>query len=254
MSEPRETPPKTGRFTLDTAVKLAILGLCVVLTVDVALRRLSPLAASAAPGVATRTRPPGTPTEAPLPNELLSLELAALKGDANAPVAIIAYSDFQCPYCRVFARTIWPELQRELISTGLAQFAFRHLPLDTIHPYARRIGAVAECARQLGKFWEFHDAAFERQKELATVDLGDLAASIGLQKPAVAECLGKNGAIDSVKRDSDEAASLGVRGTPTFFIGRVEPNGRVRVTQRLVGAQAVDSFRTAVASATATPK
>ena len=189
MDDQRVTSPGTRRLTLDTAVKWAILGLCLALTLDVAIRNLRPLWASEPPVVSERARGPVPPPEAPLPAEPLSLEMVALKGDSKAPVAIIAYSDFQCPYCRVFAQTIWPELQRTVIDSGQAQFAFRHLPLDSIHPQARRIGAGAECARQLGKFWEFHDVAFERQRELATVDLGDLAASIGLQKPAVLSCI-----------------------------------------------------------------
>lgn len=254
MNEPRLTSPQAHRLTLDTAVKCSIIGLCVVLMLDVAIRRLRPLWASDTPVATARTRPGAAPPEAPLPAEPLSLESVALKGDPKAPVAIIAYSDFQCPYCRVFAQTIWPELQRTLIDTGQAQFGFRHLPLDSIHPLARRIGTGAECARQLGKFWEFHDAAFERQRELATLDVGDLAASVGLQKPAVLACVEKSGSINAVKLDSEEAAKLGVRGTPTFFIGRVQAKGRVHVTQRLVGARAVDEFRRAVTLAAAKPQ
>jgi protein-disulfide isomerase len=253
MNEPRVTPPETRRLTLDSAVKYAIIGLCVVLMLDVAIRHLRPLWASETPVVTARARPPVAPEE-PLPTEPLSLEWVALQGDPTAPVAIIAYSDFQCPYCRVFAQTIWPDLQRAVIDTGQAQFAFRHLPLDAIHPQARRVGTVAECARQSGKFWEFHDVAFERQRELATVDLGDLAASVGLRKPVVLACADESQAIDVVNRDSREAARLGVRGTPTFFVGRVQADGRVRVTRRLVGAQAVEAFRSAVTEAAASPQ
>lgn len=249
MNEPRVASSGARRFTLDTAVKLAIIGLCTVLMLDVAIRHLRPLWASETPAVTVGTRPPVVPPEAPLPAEPLSLEWVALKGDPKAPVAIIAYSDFQCPYCRVFAQTIWPELQRTLIDTGQAQFAFRHLPLDAIHPQARRIGTVAECARQSGKFWEFHDVAFERQRELATLDIGDLAASIGLHRPAVLACADESQAVDVVNRDSREAARFGVRGTPTFFVGRVRADARVDVVQRLVGAQPVEVFLAAVTAA-----
>lgn len=108
---------------------------------------------------------------------------------------------------------------------------------------------MAECARRSGKFWEFHDLAFEKQRELGNLDPTDLAVAVGLEKPSSAACALDSQAADVVDRDSKEAARLGVRGTPTFFVGRVRSDSRVDVVQRMVGAQAVEAFRAAVAEA-----
>lgn len=203
------------------------------------------------PATARAIRPAASAARAepPLPSEPVSLEHAALKGDPAAPVAIVAFSDFQCPYCRVFAQDTWPALQKALVDTGKVQFAFRHLPLDSIHPQARRIAAGAECARQLGRFWDFHDSLFSRQKELGSADLSALAVDLGISKPAFDSCVAGDGPAALVQADSRSASALGVAGTPTFLVGRVGDDGRVRVTHRLVGAQSVDEFTAAVASA-----
>jgi protein-disulfide isomerase len=108
------------------------------------------------------TRTPVAAREArpapPLPTEPVSLDGAALKGSSSANIAIIEYSDFQCPYCAKFVRDTFPLLNRRYIETGKVLFAFRHLPLDNIHSLAHRAAENAECARQQGKFWEMHDA------------------------------------------------------------------------------------------------
>lgn len=189
----------------------------------------------------------GSRPEAPLPTEPLSLDEAAVKGDPDAPVAIVAFSDFQCPYCRVFAQTTWPDIQRELVDTGKVRFLFRHLPLDSIHPKARMLGTSAECSRRQGKFWEFHDYLFLRQKDLPLAEPAELGGAVGMDAAAFAACLASD-AADTVQADSATASRLGVQGTPTFFIGRVE-NGRLRATSRLVGAAAFASFEKAVSEA-----
>ncbi len=92
-----------------------------------------------------------------------------LKGDPAATVAIIAFSDFQCPYCRVFAQDTWPALQKEYIDTGQVRFAFRHLPLDSIHLQARRIAEAAECASRHSSFREIDMFDRLRIEELVLV-------------------------------------------------------------------------------------
>lgn len=181
------------------------------------------------------------PPPAPLPAEPLSLANAATMGNPGAKVAIIAYSDFQCPYCGVFARDTWPALQKEYVNTGKVIFAFRHLPLDSIHPKARQIAEAAECARRQGRFWPFHDRMFQKQKTLAAADVGEEAISLGLMLKEFSGCLDGAGRTQ-VLADSEGGEELGINGTPTFFIGKVEADGRVRVTHRLVGAQSLPAF------------
>lgn len=188
----------------------------------------------------------GARQEPPLPTQPVSLSGAASIGSEDAPVAIITFSDFQCPYCRVFALDHWPQVKRELVDSGRARFAFRHLPLDSLHPQARRIATSAECARRQDLFWPFHDLLFDNQAALATADLGSMASSIGINEPSFTSCLNTPEAAAIVAADSSGASALAITGTPTFLVGRIESDGRVRVVRRLVGARDVDAFKLAV--------
>lgn len=255
MDDPQARRQASGRG-LQGWLELIAIVLITAVAVALLYRLIRP-AESAALAAARRPLAPAAGNvrpEPPLPAEPLSLEGAALKGDPKAAVAIIGFSDFQCPFCRVFAHDTWPELQKQFVDTGQVQFAFRHLPLDSRHPQARRIGAGAECARQQGKFWEFHDALFARQQDLAQANLVEIAFDVGMAESAFTTCVDGQAAADVVLADSTGASLLGVSGTPTFLVGRVQPDGRVQVTQRLVGAQSVDVFGRAVAGAAVVPQ
>lgn len=239
------------RFELDRIVKWSIVCLCVVLIIDIGVRHAREFFAPPPPERPTRSA--GRAAEVPLPADPISLENAATKGNLRAPVAILGYTDFDCPYCSVFARDILPNLEKALIDTGEVRFVLKHLPLDSLHPDARRIAAGSECARQLGKFWEFHDLMFLR-KGPGKPDLSVLASDLGLPVAEFSACVGAGVAAAAVDRDSAEAAGFGVNGTPTFFVGQLQSDGRLKVTGRLVGAQSVEAFKTAVAEAAAKPR
>ena len=192
---------------------------------------------------ATRSAP-----DAPLPKEPLSLANLAVKGDRSAKVGIVAFSDFQCPYCRAFAENIWPDLQRNYIDTGKVVFAFRHMPLDSIHPMARAVAEASECARRQGRFWEFHDALFKQQREIPKLDLNQFARAVGTDMPQFETCLA-NDARQVVEVDARLAATYGIAGTPTFFVGVMEVGGLVRATEKLVGARSLEDFAKAIENA-----
>lgn len=105
-------------------------------------------------------RPAAHAGGAPLPSRPVSIEGAAVKGKVGVRVGVIEYSDFQCPYCGTFARDTLPRIVSEYVDTGKAFFAFRHLPLEAIHPHARRAAEAAECARRQDRFWTVHDTIF----------------------------------------------------------------------------------------------
>jgi protein-disulfide isomerase len=153
---------------------------------------------------------------------------APVRGNPAAPVTVVEFSDFQCPYCGQ-AR---PTVMRVLHTYGdRVRWVFRHFPLD-FHSDAKKAGEAAVCAGDQGHFWEMHDRLFAHQDQLDVPDLKKHAAALGLDTAAFDACLdsGRHAAV--VEADSEEGARLGVSGTPAFFI-----DGRP-----LVGAQPFDTF------------
>jgi protein-disulfide isomerase len=223
------------RAILDTVATISIIVVCATLT-WVLLTTPRQAQPSSVAQAGAPTRPPSQPVPAlPLPKEPISLQGAALLGNANAKVAIIEYSDFQCPYCSAFVRDTLPAIQERYMAPGKVMLAFRHLPLQQLHPFALKAGEAAECAGRQGKFWKMHDILFKNQRQLNDESFERFANDIGLLAGPFGTCLAGE-ASDRVKQDAASATALAVSGTPTFFVGVVERDGRVKVTQRLTGA------------------
>lgn len=140
------------------------------------------------------------------------------KGAADAPVTIVEFADFQCPYCR----QLLPTLQ-EVIEAyeDEVRFVFRHYPIASIHPEAQKASEAAACAGDQGRFWEMHDAMYADQSALAVDALKRTARELGLDGNTFDECLDSGKHESSVLSDLAEGRSLGIRGTPAYYI-----NGR----------------------------
>jgi predicted DsbA family dithiol-disulfide isomerase len=153
---------------------------------------------------------------------------APLRGDAGAPVTIVEFSDFQCPFC-VRAR---PTVNRVREVYGdQVRFAFRHFPL-AFHDQAQKAGEAAACAGDQDKFWEMHDLLWKSQGQLQPSVLKENAAALGLDANLFGQCLDSGRHASVVADDAAAGSQLGVTGTPAFFI-----NGRP-----LVGAQPFEAF------------
>jgi protein-disulfide isomerase len=152
-----------------------------------------------------------------------------IRGNPNAPVTVVEFSDFQCPYC---ARSR-PTVQRVRATYGdNVRWAFRHFPLD-FHSQARKAGEAGACAAEQGNFWEMHDAMFADPGKLHVDELKATARTLGLDPAAFDRCLDSGKYADRVERDLEAGARAGVSGTPAFFI-----NGRP-----MVGAQPFEEFQ-----------
>ncbi|MCR4368989.1 MAG: DsbA family protein, partial [archaeon] len=138
-----------------------------------------------------------------------------IKGNEGASVTIVEFSDFQCPACgsayEAF-KPVWPEYESRV------KFVYRHFPLSSIHPYAFKAAEASECAAEQGKFWEMHDTLFENQQNLKTEDLKSYAGKIGLEAGSFNSCLDSGKYTSKVAGDYSYATSIGLRGTPTFFV------------------------------------
>jgi len=156
-----------------------------------------------------------------------------VRGPADAPVEIIEFSDFQCPYCGRVTPTL--DRLRETFGDRI-KIVFRDFPLTSIHPQAYLAAEAGECARQQGKFWEFHDRVFANQRALALDDLKGHAQALDLDVEAFGSCVEGGKAKAHVEADLEAGQALGISATPAVFI-----NGRL-----VSGAQPYEVFESIV--------
>jgi protein-disulfide isomerase len=181
----------------------------------------------------------------PLPAESLALDGMSTRGSAAALVVLIEYSDFECRFCGAFVRETLPAVLREYVESGKVRLAYRHVTPPT-HRRAVPAAIAAECAKRQGKFWEMHDRLFANQTKLDDASLTAHAGALGLDVAAFAGCQADPAIADRVASDTTEARNLRISGTPSFFIGLAQPDGRVRVTRSLRGAVPLQAFQEAL--------
>jgi len=154
---------------------------------------------------------------------------APLKGPESAPVTIVKFEDFDCPFCQQAQTTLGLVMARY---GGKVKLVHRDFPIEQLHPSAQQAHEAARCANDQGKFWAYHDALYADERKRSRDDLKALAEQTGLDLPAFEQCLIKRTHRNDVQRDVDEGARLGIKATPVFFI-----NGR-----QLTGAQPLEQF------------
>ena len=136
-------------------------------------------------------------------------------GPDDAPVTLVEYGDYECPYCAM-AHPIVKAIRREL--GGQLRFVFRNFPLAEMHPHARHAAQAAEAAAEQGKFWEMHDMIFEHRDALEDADLVRYAEMLGLDADRIARELAAGTYANRVRDDFRSGVRSGMNGTPTFFV------------------------------------
>jgi protein-disulfide isomerase len=188
----------------------------------------------------------GSPTPTPT-GAVIKISLdddSPVLGDSDAKISVIEFSDFQCPYCaRAATGTVAELKESDLFKDGEINFVFRHLPLNSIHPYAQKAAEASECANRQGKFWEYHDALFLNQNALDTSSLKSYASQIGLDVEEFNSCLDSGDATEKVSRDLNAAADAGGRGTPYFVIYNRDNEKTVAVSGAIPFAQIESAIR-----------
>jgi protein-disulfide isomerase len=145
-----------------------------------------------------------------------------VRGPATAPLTLLEYGDYECPYCGA-AHPIVKRVER--LFEGDLCFAFRHFPLSKIHRHAYQAAEAAEAAGAQGRFWEMHDLLFEHQDRLGTQDLLGYADALDLDLARFARDLETHAHAQRLREDFLSGVRSGVNGTPTFFINEVRHNG-----------------------------
>jgi protein-disulfide isomerase len=145
-----------------------------------------------------------------------------IRGPATAPITLLEYGDYQCPFCGE-AAPIVDEVQRRL--GDKLRFVFRNFPLTEMHPHAEHAAEAAEAAAAHGKFWEMHDALYANQDALDDRHLAEYAASLGIKAGEIQKALARHAYGDRIREDFMSGVRSGVNGTPTFFINGVRHDG-----------------------------
>lgn len=167
-------------------------------------------------------------------------------GSATAPVEVVEFADFQCPHCGEFANVQFPTIKEQLINTGQLRWRFRDFPLN--FPWSRIAALAGQCAGEQSKFWEMEDALFQHQSDWGTSSRNpsaafrDLARGIGLDLDKYNACMDSQRYAGRIEVSHEEGMTLGVAGTPTFFV-----NGRQLNSQRFGNS---DAFKALVDSLT----
>ena len=206
----------------------------------------SPASAASLTGPSAQGSPSAQPTPAPVVQA--SADDDPSWGPADAPVTIIEFSDFQCPFCLRFWNQTLPQIKQEY--QDKVRFVYRDFPLTGIHAWAQKAAEAAECADDQDKFWEYHDLIFANQnalsEQLNTAGLDGVlatfksyAADLGLDTAPFNDCLDSGKYTSEVQKDLQDGQSYGVTGTPAFFI-----NG-----QLVSGAQPFANFKTVIDAA-----
>lgn len=151
-------------------------------------------------------------------------------GDKNAPITIIEFSDFQCPFCKRWYQDTWIKLREEY--AGKVRFVYRDFPLYSLHPQAEPAALAANCAGEQGKYYDFHDLLLSTDT-LDSAYYEKAAAQLGLNTDQFKECLETEKYKDEVTADYQFAVNFGINSTPTFFVNGIP----------LVGAQPYASFK-----------
>jgi protein-disulfide isomerase len=162
-------------------------------------------------------------------------------GRADAPVTLVEFSDYQCPFCQRFFATTFPALLKDYIETGRLRYVFRDYPLE-MHPNARKAAEAAHCAGEQGKYWEMHAALFQHQQALALAQLAEHARTVGIDGATFDACLSSGRYAARVDRGLADGAAAGVRGTPGFIVGKTT-SGEVVEGTPIRGAQPLEAFR-----------
>jgi len=175
----------------------------------------SPTGAAVAPSAPSAPRAPSGPTDIKVTID----DDDPVLGEKDAPISIVEFSDFQCPFCARAASGSLADLRNsDAFKNGEVNLVYKDFPLRSIHPFAQGAGEAGQCAHDQGKFWEYHDTLFANQRALTVDDLKGYAADLGLDTGEFNDCLDSGKFTKEVNDDLAAATASGGRGTPWFVI------------------------------------
>lgn len=182
-----------------------------------------------------RTRP------SPDKKAMVAFDDDPMKGDPDAPVTIVEFSDYQCPFCRRFHNEVLPSIEKEYISTGKVRYIFRDFPLS-FHKKAVPAAVSANCAGEQGKYWVMNDFLFNNPSKLDKESVLASAKELGLDYEKFKNCLSSNDYESEINNDFKKGREYGVKGTPSLFIGKTGDGDKMEAIY-LRGLRPFDSIK-----------
>ena len=180
----------------------------------------------------------------------VSIDDDPVRGNQDAPITIVEFSDFQCPFCARFQIQTLPLILEQYVETGKVKFVYRDFPIQNSHPNAMPAAAASECAHEQNKYWEYHDILFENQGVWNKVEITsaitvfkEFAIELDLNQDQFNNCLDSGKYIEEINNDLKDGRNYGITGTPGFFIGN-EETGFVKLN----GAQPFEAFKSIIDS------
>lgn len=167
-------------------------------------------------------------------------------GEKNAPLTLVEFTDYECPYCRRFYEGTFPGIKKDFIDTGKVKFVSRNLPLP-FHKNAKKAAQAVMCAGDQGKYWEMRDTVFKNNRALDGNKLSDYAKELNLDTAKFNDCLNSDKHIDRIEADLKEAQSATITGTPSFILGQSVKKGEM-TGEKVVGAQPYAVFKEKIES------
>lgn len=190
---------------------------------------------------------PGAPAQPSGPVKV-SVDNDPVLGDKNAPITLIEFSDYECPFCKKSFTDALPEIKKNYIDTGKVKLVFRDYPLS-FHANAEKEAEAAECARAQSNdavYFKFHDQIFTKTTSngtgLALTELPVIAKSLGLNVSTFQQCLDSGTFKEEVAKDMADGSAVGVSGTPSWFVGPSSKDGQIN-GKLMVGAQPFSAFK-----------
>ena len=177
------------------------------------------------------------------PTAKVSVKDGQSLGSADAPVTVVEFTDYQCPYCLKFVQETFPKLKEAFIDTGKVHWVIRDMPLG-FHQNARKAAQAAHCAGEQGKFWEMRSVLFVNAKQLEAQNLPKYAQVVGLDPAAFDSCLASDRHLAGIDKSIQDAGSVQITGTPTFVVGKAA--GEWVDGNRVVGAREYDAFEKSI--------
>lgn len=189
--------------------------------------------------------PPVPAAQAPAPQRKVILRLGDeySLGRADAPVTIVEYTDYECPFCDRFRTGTFPDIKKNFIETGKVRFVKRDLPLSA-HPNALKAAQAGQCAGDQGKYWEMHDLLSANSSILGPDAYARFARELSLDPQAFKTCVDGDRHLADIRASGQGAAAIGITGTPAFVIGTVK--GDTLDGVEIMGAQPYPVFEKAI--------